>query len=367
MNDNAFMNRALDLAVKGRGHTSPNPLVGAVVVNNGVLVGQGFHEAVGQYHAEVNALNDAGDRAKGATLYVTLEPCNHFGRTPPCTQQVIKAGISRVVVAMQDPNTAVKGGGNDYLQAHGIEVTVGIGEKRARQINEAFIKYTQTKRPFVTLKCAATLDGRIATRTGDAKWITGERSREYVHHLRHSTDAIMVGIGTVKADDPSLTTRLKDTRTKDPLRIILDTQLSIDTDAKVLQLKSEASAILVTSDSVSAEKKKRIEQKGVQVISVTLKDGRIDLNVLMDRLGAMGVTSLLIEGGSRVIASALAAQVVDKIIFFFAPKILGGDDGIPICQGPGPDRIRDCIRADDITTRQFGNDVMIEGYIKKAI
>ena len=356
---------ALDLAVKGRGYTSPNPLVGAVVINNGVVVGKGFHEAVGQNHAEVNALNDAGDRAKGATLYVTLEPCNHFGRTPPCTQRVIEAGIKRVVVAMQDPNTAVKGGGNDYLRDHGIEVTEGVGEKRARKINEAFIKYTQTQRPFVILKCAATLDGRIAARTGDAKWITGERSREYVHHLRHAADAIMVGIGTVKADDPSLTTRLKDVRTKDPLRIILDTKLSIDTNAKVLQLKSEASAIIVADNSASAAKKWRIEQQGAQVISVGLKDERIDLNALMDRLGAMGVTSLLIEGGSRVIASAMTAGVVDKIIFFYAPKILGGDDGIPICKGPGPDLISDCIRVDDITTRQFGNDVMIEGYIKK--
>jgi len=356
---------ALDLAVQGRGYTSPNPLVGAVVVNDGIVVGKGFHEAVGQNHAEVNALNDAGDRAKGATLYVTLEPCNHFGRTPPCTQRVIDAGIKRAVVAMQDPNTAVKGGGNDYLRSHGIEVTEGIGEKRARKINEAFIKYTQTQRPFVILKCAATLDGRIAARTGDAKWITGERSREYVHHLRHAADAIMVGIGTVKADDPSLTTRLKNIRTKDPLRIILDTELSIDTNAKVLQLKSEASAIIVTGDSVSAKKKKRIEQQGTQVISVGLKDGRIDLNALMNRLGAMGVTSLLIEGGSRVSASAMAAGVVEKIIFFFAPKILGGDDGIPICKGPGPDLISDCIHVDEITTRQFGNDVMIEGYIKK--
>jgi len=359
------MDMALDLAVQGRGYTSPNPLVGAVVVKNGGVAGKGFHEEAGQNHAEVNALNDADDRANGATLYVTLEPCNHFGRTPPCTQRIVEAGIKRVVVAMKDPNPDVKGGGNDYLRSHGIEVTEGVGEKRARKINEAFIKYTQTQRPFVILKCAATLDGRIAARTGDAKWITGERSREYVHHLRHAGDAIMVGIGTVKADNPSLTTRLKDVRTKDPLRIILDTKLLIATNAKVLQLKSEASTILITGDSVSAAKRKRIEQQGVQVISVALKDERIDLNALMDRLGAMGVTSLLIEGGSRVIASALVAGVVDKIMFFFAPKILGGDDGIPICKGPGPDLIGDCIRLDNITTRQFDNDVMIEGYIKK--
>jgi diaminohydroxyphosphoribosylaminopyrimidine deaminase/5-amino-6-(5-phosphoribosylamino)uracil reductase len=359
------MDMALDLAVQGRGYTSPNPLVGAVVVNNGVVAGKGFHEAVGQNHAEVNALNHADDRADGATLYVTLEPCNHFGRTPPCTQRIVESGIKRVVVAMKDPNPDVKGGGNDYLRSHGIEVTEGVGEKRACKINEAFIKYTQTQRPFVILKCAATLDGRIAARTGDAKWITGERSREYVHHLRHATDAIMVGIGTVKADNPSLTTRLEGVRAKDPLRIILDTKLAIDTNAKVFQLESEASTILITGDSVSAEKKKRIEQKGAKVISVALKDERIDLNALMGRLGAMGVTSLLIEGGSRVIASAMSAGVVDKINFFFAPKISGGDDGIPICKGPGPDLIGDCIRLDNITTRQFNNDVMIEGYIKK--
>ncbi len=359
------MNKALDLALQGRGYTSPNPLVGAVVVKNGVVVGQGFHEAVGQNHAEVNALNDAGEAAIGATLYVNLEPCNHFGRTPPCTQRILQAGVKRVVAAMQDPNPDVKGGGNDYLRSYGIEVTEGVGEKRARKINEAFIKYIQTQRPFVTLKCAATLDGRIAARTGDAKWITGERSREYVHHLRHAADAILVGIGTVKADNPSLTTRLKDIRAKDPLRVILDTKLSIDTNAKVLQLKSDASTIIVAGDSVSATKKKRIEQQGVQVISVTLKDEKIDLNALTERLGSMGVTSLLIEGGSRVIASAMSAGVVDKINFFFAPKISGGDDGVPICKGPGPDLIGDCTRLDNITTRQFDNDVMIEGYIKK--
>jgi len=365
VSDSDYMNQALDLALQGRGHTSPNPLVGAVVVNNGVAVGKGFHKAAGQNHAEVNALNDAGDRAKGATLYVTLEPCNHFGRTPPCTQSIIKAGIKRVVVAMKDPNPSVKGCGNDYLRNHGIEVTEGVGEKRARKINEAFIKYIQTQRPFVILKCAATLDGRIAARTGDAKWITGERSREYVHHLRHAADAIMVGIGTVKADNPSLTTRLKDVRTKDPLRIILDTNLSIDTNAKVFQLKSEVPTIIVAGDSVSDAKKQRIEQKGAQVLCVPLKDKQIYLNALMKRLGVMGVTSLLIEGGSRVIASALAAGVVDKAIFFFAPKISGGDDGIPICKGPGPDLIGDCIHLDNITTRQFDNDVMIQGYIKK--
>jgi len=359
------MDMALDLAVQGRGYTSPNPLVGAVVVKNGVVVGRGFHEAVGQHHAEVNALNDAGTMAKGATLYVTLEPCNHFGRTPPCTQSIIQAGVKQVVVAMQDPNTAVKGGGNSFLRDNGIGVTEGVCEKRARKINEAFIKFTQTRLPFVTLKCAATLDGRIATRTGDAKWITGERAREYVHQLRHATDAIMVGIGTIKADNPSLTTRLENVPTKDPLRIILDTKLAMDATARVLQLESDASTILVTGASISATQKKQIEQQGADVISVSLKDGRIDLNALMKRLGVMGVTSVLIEGGSRVIASALAAGVVDKINFFYAPKITGGDDGVPICKGPGAAFIRDCIHLDNITMRQFDNDMMIEGYIIK--
>ncbi len=235
MNDQDYMKLALDLAEKGRGWTSPNPMVGAVVVKDGRIVGRGYHQQPGGPHAEVNAIDDAGDRARGATLYVTLEPCNHFGRTPPCTRKILDAGIRRVVVAMTDPNPGVQGGGNPYLQDQGIQVTTGICEKEARTLNENFITWVTTGKPFVIVKCAATLDGRIATRTGDSRWVTGPASRQFVHRIRHGVDAILVGVETVKKDDPSLTTRLDGETGSDPTRIVLDTHLSIPLTAKMLQ------------------------------------------------------------------------------------------------------------------------------------
>ncbi len=336
-NHKDFMKMALDLAAKGEGFTSPNPMVGAVVVKDNSVIGKGYHEAVGKAHAEVNAIDDAGSAAKGGVLYVTLEPCNHTGRTPPCTEKILRAGIRQVVVAMNDPNPDVTGGGNDYLKKHGIDVISGVCEDQAKKLNQVFIKYIRTKRPFVLLKCAMTLDGRIAARTGDSKWVSGEASRKFVHRLRHATDAIMVGIGTVKKDDPSLTTRLDDMKGSDPARIILDTHLSIPRDAKVLRSDSDSDTIIITGDSVSADKISEIEKnKRVRVIESPLKNGRIDLDLLMDKLGPMGITSLLIEGGGNVIASSIKAGIVDKINFFYAPKILGGDDGIPVCKINGP-------------------------------
>jgi len=361
--DKSFMEMALDLAEKGRGFTSPNPMVGAVVVKDGIVVGTGFHEAVGKAHAEVNAIKDAGHLAKGATLYVTLEPCNHHGRTPPCTEKIKEAGISRVVVAMKDPNPDVKGGGIHNLKKQGIDISSGLYEDRAKRLNEAFIKYVQTKRPFVIIKCAATLDGRIATRTGDSKWVSGKESRAFVHRLRHAVDAIMVGIDTVKKDNPRLTTRLDGMKGSDPIRIILDTHLSISEDARILHLDSDSDTIIATGASATNDQKAAIEKKGVRIIQSSFKDGLIDLDILIESLGDLGITSLLIEGGSRVIASSLAARIVDKVIFFYAPRILGGDDGVPICAGTGPELMSESIPLKDINVRRFGNDVMIEGYI----
>ncbi|MDM8551811.1 bifunctional diaminohydroxyphosphoribosylaminopyrimidine deaminase/5-amino-6-(5-phosphoribosylamino)uracil reductase RibD [Desulfobacterales bacterium HSG2] len=361
--DKHFMKMALDLAVKGEGFTSPNPMVGAVVVRDGEVVGKGFHEAVGKAHAEVNAIDDAGASAKGSTLYVTLEPCNHTGRTPPCTEKILAAGIERVIVAMDDPNPDVTGGGNAYLRSRGIDVISGVCEAEAKRQNEVFIKHIRTRRPFVIVKCAATLDGRIATKTGDSRWVSGEESRKFVHRLRHAADGIMVGIDTVKKDDPSLTTRLEDMAGRDPARIILDTRLSISRDAKLLGLDSDADTFLITGDSVPEDKKAEIESTGAKVIESPVKEGRIDLDPLMDRLSEMGITSLLIEGGSRVIASALKARIVDKIHFFYAPKILCGDDGVPICKGTGPELMKECLTVKDMNVRRFGDDVMIEGYM----
>lgn len=363
MDDKSFMEMALDLAEKGRGFTSPNPMVGAVVVKDGIVVGSGYHEAVGKAHAEVNAIKAAGNSAKGATLYVTLEPCNHHGRTPPCTERIKAAGISKVVVAMKDPNPDVKGGGIDYLKKQGIDITSGLYEDRAKRLNEAFIKYVQTKRPFVIIKCAATLDGRIATRTGDSRWVSGEESRIFVHRLRHAVDAIMVGIDTVKKDNPRLTTRLEGMKRSDPIRIILDTHLSISEDARILHLDSDSDTIIATGASASKDRKAGIEKKGVRILESSVKDELIDLDILIESLGGLGIASLLIEGGSRVIASSLAARIVDKVIFFYAPRILGGDDGVPICSGAGPELMSESITVKDINVRRFGDDVMIEGYI----
>jgi diaminohydroxyphosphoribosylaminopyrimidine deaminase/5-amino-6-(5-phosphoribosylamino)uracil reductase len=363
MDDEHFMKMALALAKRGQGYTSPNPMVGAVIVKDSKVKGRGYHQSFGEAHAEVNAIEDAGSLAKGATLYVNLEPCNHTGKTPPCSLKILEAGIKRVVIAMEDPNT-IAGGGAVFLEEHGVEVLAGVCEEAAKKLNEAFIKYVSKKRPFVVLKCAATLDGQIATRTGDSKWVTGDKARKFVHQLRHAVDAILVGIGTIHTDDPSLTTRLDSDSGLDPVRIVLDTHLSISPDASILQLDSNSDTILVTGNTVTDTKKKRVVKAGVRLMEQPVKNGQIDLKSLMVRLGSMGITSLLIEGGSRVIASAISSGIIDKALFFYAPKILGGDDGIPICRGPGPELMKDSIRVKDIRVQRFDDDVMIEGYIR---
>ncbi len=365
----AYMRIALELAAKGAGYTSPNPMVGAVVVDpGGSVIGRGYHHAAGGPHAEVHAIDAAGPAARGATLFVTLEPCNHVGRTPPCTRKILDAGISHVVAAMPDPNPGVKGGGNAYLASQGVKITVGVCEEAARRLNEAFIKYVTSRRPFVTLKCAATLDGRLATRTGDSRWITGEDSRAYVHSLRHAYDAILVGAGTVKTDNPRLTARIPASpdgrKPRDPLRVVLDTRLSIPDDSCVLHSESDAKTLIFTGPADTARRNALAVNPNVRILESPLQNGRIDLNALMDSLGDMGVTSIFIEGGSRVIAASLAAGIVDKVLFFYAPKITGGDDGMPICKGPGPEFMKDCIPVNAVSVRRFEKDILIEGYLK---
>ena len=357
------MKMALELAEQGRGWISPNPMVGAVIVKNKIIVGRGFHQAAGGPHAEIHALNDAGERAKGATLYVTLEPCNHRGRTPPCTQAILQRGIKRVVAGMKDPNPGVTGGGLDFLKRQGLDVSVGVCEKACRRLNEVFVKFVTTSLPFVLLKCAATLDGRIATRIGDSKWITNPFSRQFVHELRHEVDAIMVGIGTVLEDDPRLTTRLEGRKGSDPIRIVLDTHLSMPPNARLLHLTSDSDTLIVTGPSASPEKKRMLERPGVRFLTLDDGRGQIDLNSLAAELGRMGVTSLLIEGGSRVNGSALRAGIVDKVYIFYAPKIYGGD-GVPVCAGPGAELMEQSMKLKDISVRRFEDDVMIEGYLK---
>lgn len=356
------MQIALELAEKGRGWTSPNPMVGAVVVKNGRIVGRGWHQKAGGPHAEVCAIADAGGQSRGATLYVTLEPCNHHGRTPPCTEAILAAGISRVVYAMADPNPEVAGGGGAYLASRGIRVQGGVLAAEAGRLNECFIKFVTTGRPFVVLKCAATLDGKIATRTGDSKWVTGPAARRHVHRLRHWMDAILVGINTVRSDDPSLTARLENEKTRDPARIVLDTRLSIDEEARVLRQSSPAETIIATAAEANPEKAGRLGNLGARVLRLPASKKGVDLEALVEALGQMRITSLLVEGGSRVSAAFLSAGLVDKICFFYAPKILGGD-GIPICSGPGPRQMDEALRVADVTVKHFDGDFLVEGYI----
>ena len=365
MTDEDYMRMALELAARGRGCTSPNPMVGAVVVAGGEVVGTGYHRFAGGPHAEVYALDAAGPRAAGATLYVSLEPCNHTGRTPPCTRKVLAAGVRRVVVGMRAPNPRAAGGIGE-LRRHGLEVTTDVCAAEAGELNEAFVTHIRTGRPFVTAKCAATLDGRIATRTRDSKWVTGERARAFVHEMRHASDAILVGAGTIAADDPQLTARLPGREPKDPVRIVLDAGLGIDPAARVLNHASAAETWVVAAPGVAPERRARIERPGVRVLEVESRDGKIDLAALTAHLGGLGIQSLLIEGGGRVLASAFAAGIVDKVCFFYAPLILGGDDGIPICSGRGVEHMQDCIRLERIRTRRFDDDVLIEGYVVKA-
>ena len=365
MTDHEYMQKALSLARKAKGFTSPNPCVGAVVVKDGKVVGKGFHRASGFAHAEVAAIDDAGSKAKDATLYVTLEPCNHFGKTPPCTHKIVTARIKKVVVGCIDPNPNVCGGGITYLTDNGIEVISGVLEKEAKILIEEFIWYIQNdKKPFVILKCASTLDGRIATSTGDSKWITNEKSRGYVHQIRHEVDAILVGSGTLHADNPSLTSRIKGVATKDPLRIVLDTHLSIKEDAIVLNQDSNAKTIIVAGFGCSEEKKALLESKGAQILEVSLKEQRLDLNDLMIKLGQMSILSLLIEGGSVVAGSALKAKIVNKMLFFLAPKFLGSSDGIPVFEGKGPELIKDAFELKDMNITQFDTDILVQGYLK---
>jgi len=363
--DEYFMKKALDLASKGQGETSPNPMVGAVIVKNGKIVGKGYHQSAGKAHAEVNAIDDAGIHAENATLYVTLEPCNHHGRTPPCTEKILKAGIKRLVLAMEDPNPDVKGGGMAYLATRGIVVESGILRAEAARQNEVFIKFVNKKEPFVILKCAATLDGQIATRTGDAKWVTGEAARQYVHCLRHRVDAILVGIGTVRKDNPRLTTRLPGKRGRNPIRIILDTNLTISEEANVIQSTSEAETWVMSGrcPANAMAKRDRLEKAGARLMEAPTRHGRIDLPQLMQLLGHHHITSLLIEGGGDIVASAVSAGIVDKIMFFYAPKLLGGNDGVPICRGKGSGLMKDARPVTGITVRTFDDDVLITGYM----
>lgn len=371
-----FMRSALELARQGIALASPNPYVGAVIVNPaGEVVGEGFHTYEGMKHAEVLAIEQAGDRARGGALYLNLEPCSHTGRTGPCADAVIRAGIARVYAAMQDPNPAVSGKGFERLRATGIEVHVGVLEAEARKLNEGFAKYILHKTPLVTLKAGMTLDGKIAPPfppptnelgLGDAAggWITSAEARAQVQELRHAADAILVGVNTVIADNPLLTDRTGKPRRRPLLRVVSDSKLRLPLDSRLVKTVKDD---LIVFCSFAEEKKRReLEHRGIRVEQVKLGalDGRPDIAAVIQKLGEMEITSLIIEGGALVNWTALAADVVDKVFLFYAPKILAGIGSVPFASGPGFPRISEAARVHSISLHRYGEDFAVEGYIK---
>jgi len=439
--DATYMRLALKLAARGAGWVSPNPMVGAVVVKDGVIVGRGYHRRVGAPHAEVEALRRAGDAARGADLYVTLEPCNHQGRTPPCTQAILAAGVRRVLCATLDPNPRVAGNGAAFLAGHGVAVEEGLLAREARRLNEAWFKWVATGLPFVIAKAACSLDGKIATAGGESQWLTGEAARAYGHRLRHECDAILVGIDTVLADDPQLTARLAskrknferggqgpwapapslklspptpyvdvsgtgvppvqgegrlsinvaqpppavlsddrgkhqievtenrkqktENRSKDPIRIVLDSRLRIPLGARLLHLNSPAPTWVACTREAPKEKIRAIKELGAEVLVFPPDpaSGRVPLKPLLELLGRQQLQSVLVEGGAQVLGAFFEASLVDKFYFFFAPLFLGGQDAPGVLAGPGIPRLNDAPRALDLTFRRLGKDLLISGYI----
>ncbi|MBO8168359.1 MAG: bifunctional diaminohydroxyphosphoribosylaminopyrimidine deaminase/5-amino-6-(5-phosphoribosylamino)uracil reductase RibD [Thermoanaerobacteraceae bacterium] len=360
--DIKYMQRALELAKEAEGWTSPNPLVGAVIVQDGKIVGEGYHQRAGTPHAEVHALRQAGEKARGATVYVTLEPCSHYGRTPPCAKALVEAGVRRVVVAMEDPNPLVAGRGIELLREAGIEVTVGLMEEEAKALNRPFLKYITTKKPLVAAKMAVSLDGKIATKSGSSRWITGEQARLAGRYLRHKYDAILVGIGTVLADNPRLTTRLEGIKTKNPLRIILDSRLRLPLDSHVCDT-SQADTWVVTTEDCNRDKKARLEAAGIRVI-VQQTRGKVDLEQLLAELGKQEITGVLVEGGAGVHGSFFDKDLVDVVHLYLAPKVIGGDQAPGPVAGVGVEQVAQARRFKMVDVRRYGEDLGIT-YVKQ--
>ena len=359
--DKRYMRMALRLALKGAGRTSPNPMVGAVLVRDRRIIATGYHRRAGSDHAEIVALKRAGQRARGATLYLNLEPCDHQGRTPPCTAALIRSGVKKVVVGMVDPNPLVSGGGIRRLRRARVQVRVGLLEAECRRLNEAFRKYISRRIPFVILKLAASLDGRIATSTGESRWVTGSGARQYVHHLRDQVDAVIVGAGTVLADDPRLTCRVPGGN--DPLRVVLDGRLRISLKAHLLHQREPEKTIVVTGSGAPLKKIAAIQACGATVWKFPLREGRISFAPLLRKLGKMGLLSVMIEGGATTAGWALKEDVVDKVLFFFAPKIIGGE-GIPMIGPLGIKKMSHARKIKDIEVKRLGKDFLVSGYLQ---
>jgi diaminohydroxyphosphoribosylaminopyrimidine deaminase / 5-amino-6-(5-phosphoribosylamino)uracil reductase len=363
--DERWMAQALTLAERGRGLCSPNPMVGAVVVNEGRLLGQGFHSRAGGPHAEVEALSEAGDRARGATLYVTLEPCNHHGRTPPCVEAILGAGLRRVVAAASDPNPRVTGAGLQRLGEAGLEVLEGCLADEARAQNRVFFAAMTRLRPHVTLKCAMTLDGKIAAFDRRARWITGEAARLEAHRLRSHSDAVMVGIGTVLADDPALTVRLDPPWPREPLRVVVDSRARTPLTARLIDAGSPARVVVAVADEAPADRIERLDARGVTVLACKSRDGRVDLPDLCVRLFALDVTGVLLEGGSELNGAFVDDGLVDRVAMFIAPSILGGALAPTAVGGRGL-LLSEPLRLRAAAARAVGHDWLIEGDVTRS-
>lgn len=365
------MKRAIELAKKGGGFVHPNPLVGCVVVKDGQIIAEGYHEKYGGFHAERNALTYCKTETKDALLYVTLEPCCHYGKTPPCTEIIIEKGIKKVFVGILDPNPLVAGKGMKILQDAGIEVEVGLCENEIRELNKVFLKYITTKRPYVIMKTAMTLDGKIAAHTGDSKWVTNEESRKMVHQLRSEMAGVVVGINTVLADDPMLTCRL-DGNHHQPVRIVVDSKLRIPIDCQLVKTAKEYETIISHTDCTDytdkdddylARKRADFTDIGCKLLHCKSKDGHVDINDLMFQLGTHGIDSLLLEGGGTLNAAFLEAGCVDEVWAFIAPKIIGGSEAKTPVAGKGIDMMCDAINLQNIEIQNINGDILIKGKI----
>jgi diaminohydroxyphosphoribosylaminopyrimidine deaminase/5-amino-6-(5-phosphoribosylamino)uracil reductase len=359
------MARALELAARARGRTAPNPMVGAVVVAGDAVVGEGYHARAGEQHAETLALAAAGEAARGADLYVTLEPCAHHGRTPPCADAIIASGVARVFAAMRDPNPRVDGRGLARLREAGVGVKVGLLGEEAARLNEVYCTHVTTGLPHVTLKIGMSLDGKTATRSGDARWITGEESRRRVHELRNVSDAVLVGIGTILADDPDLTTRLPGIECHHPDRVVIDSHLRIPNKSRVLAHRNKGRTILVAGPHAPQARVRELRELGAEVVVADGGERRVELPKVMARLAALGITSVLVEGGSEIAASCLDAGVVDKLVFFIAPLIIGGREAPPVIGGRGAGPLAEALRLRDVRWSAAGEDLMVEARVRE--
>jgi diaminohydroxyphosphoribosylaminopyrimidine deaminase/5-amino-6-(5-phosphoribosylamino)uracil reductase len=353
--DEGYMRQALRLARRGVGRTSPNPPVGAIVVRNGRIVGRGYHRRAGAAHGEAAALQDAGANARGAILYVTLEPCAHHGRTPPCVDAVLASGVREVVVGTRDPNQKVRGGGVGRLRRAGLRVRIGILQEECDELIAAFRKHSTTGLPFVTLKLAASLDGRIATASGESRWITGTGSRRLVHRLRNEHDAVLVGAETVLRDDPELTCRMSGGR--NPIRVVLDGRLRVGTQHRVVS-DSKAPTLILTAAKIAAARRRRLEEKGARILYLPAPGARIPLRRVLRELGKREILSVMIEGGADVAASALAAGLIDSLYLFYAPKLIGGD-GRPMLASLGVRRLKQAIALPSSKVVRVGEDLLV--------